>query len=280
MQYFIGTHKPHWLTLSHLPLFISNRTLATRKRLPRAVCDWALDSGGFTEINTFGDWQTTPEQYVAQVRRYASEIGRLQFASQQDWMCEPSVLRKTGFSIRQHQAFTVANFLTLKHLAPELPWMPVLQGWEVGDYLNHAELFERCGIELAKLPRVGVGSICRRSASSAPILIGYLMAHLEDLNIKPHAFGAKTSILENAGGMIASADSMAWSFHERKHKTGNQNKFSAAAAWYERTIVPTMRDLKPHAQAIQRMRETYDPKPANNNATNAGQLALPFGKVA
>lgn len=230
--------------MSEVPLFISNRALQgrngkARKTMPRAVCDWALDSGGFTELKQYGGWRTTPEQYVAQVRRYVQEIGRLQFASQQDWMCEESQLARTGYTVREHQALTVMNYLTLRELAPELPWMPVLQGWSVGEYLDHAELFERCGVELAKCARVGVGSICRRN--TWPVRTTHLLRILsEDHGLKLHAFGAKSTILAAAADLVASADSLAWSYHERREKTGNQNKLSAALAWHEKHIAPVI----------------------------------------
>jgi integrase len=57
-----------------------------RRRLPRARCRWALDSGGFTELSLFGRWQTTPAAYAAAVARYTDQIGKLAWASPQDWM--------------------------------------------------------------------------------------------------------------------------------------------------------------------------------------------------
>jgi hypothetical protein len=50
-------------------------------RLPRAAAGWALDSGAaFSELSLFGEWRTTPRQYVAAVRRYDDEIGKLEWA--------------------------------------------------------------------------------------------------------------------------------------------------------------------------------------------------------
>jgi hypothetical protein len=36
LRFWLGTHQPHWLALTDVPLFVSHRTLAQRRRLPRA----------------------------------------------------------------------------------------------------------------------------------------------------------------------------------------------------------------------------------------------------
>jgi hypothetical protein len=246
LQYFVGAHRPHWLALSELPLFVSHNTLRGRKTLPRARTSWALDSGAFTELAKFGRFETSPAEYAAAVRRYASEVGRLEFAAQQDWMCEPEALRRTGLTVEQHQARTIDNYLALRSIAPELPWMPSLQGWSVYDYGRHVEQWEARGVDLASLPRVGVGSICRRTSSTSIMLI---LNDLAGFDLKLHGFGLKTEGLRIAGGHLASADSMAWSFAARRAnredghrlagtKTGEQNKLHAAVAWFEERIAP------------------------------------------
>jgi len=70
--------------VSDVPLFLSRRWLAGRKSLPRARGPWALDSGGFTELSTYGRWTLTPVDYAAEVRRYAGEIGNLAWAAAMD----------------------------------------------------------------------------------------------------------------------------------------------------------------------------------------------------
>ena len=46
------------------------------------------------------------------------------------------MLAKTGLAIAAHQAHTVANYLELRSLAPDLPFVPVLQGLGRDDYLG------------------------------------------------------------------------------------------------------------------------------------------------
>src|SRR2546423_119303 len=138
--FFLGTHQPGWLSTAPVPLFISDRRLRSYRRLPRATGSWALDSGGFTELSTHGDWShgPTPTEYAARIRRYRDEIGHLAWAAPQDWMCEPWILAKTSLTMVEHQRRTVDNYRHLTTIVPDLPIIPVLQGWTVADYLHCA----------------------------------------------------------------------------------------------------------------------------------------------
>ena len=214
MRFYLGTHKAHWLAKAGVPLFISRRTLAPRKTLPRATAPWALDSGGFTELNKHGKWETGPETYAKEVRRFRDEIGMMDWAAPQDWMCEEKVLQKTGLSVRHHQMYTLLNYVTLLNLDPGLPWIPVLQGWTMGDYLDHVEMYLKAGVDLSKAPVVGVGSVCRRQAT---IRTSLLMTWLADEGLKLHGFGVKISGLRVYRQHMASADSLAWSYNARRN---------------------------------------------------------------
>lgn len=127
--FWLGIHEPSWLERVDIPLFVSRRRLGRLKRLPRAIGPWALDSGGFSELSLHGRFELPPAAYAAEVRRYRDEIGGLAWAAPQDWMCEPAMLARTGLSVDEHQRRTVANYLELRQIAPEIPWIPVLQGW-------------------------------------------------------------------------------------------------------------------------------------------------------
>lgn len=213
MRFYLGTHETSWLAKTDVPLFISRRRLSLRKACPQAVGRWALDSGGFTELSMFGEWRTSPAQYVAEVRRWRDEVGNLDWAAAQDWMCEPFILEKTGKTVAEHQRLTVENYLTLRDLAPEIPWAPVLQGWACPEYRRHQEQYEAAGVDLASLPVVGLGSVCRRQHMlPVSILIGGL--HRDGLKV--HGFGFKTKGLQLAGRHLTSADSLAWSYDARR----------------------------------------------------------------
>jgi hypothetical protein len=227
MQFFLGTHMPSWLAeprFADVPLFVSRRTLAQRKNLPRAAGSWALDSGGFTELQMHGEWKLTAREYAAEVRRFRDEIGRMEWAAPQDWMCEPIVLaggRASGgivfagtkLSVEEHQRRTVENFLELRSIAPDLPIIPVLQGWTLFDYWRCEEAYARAGVDLRAEPRVGVGTVCRRQGTAEATRI---MSSLAVGGLKLHGFGFKTQGLQACHLAMDSADSLAWSFAARR----------------------------------------------------------------
>jgi hypothetical protein len=209
-RFWLGTHRPNWLATLNVPLFVSHRTLSPRKTLPVAACDWALDSGGFTELALHGQWVTTTSQYAEAVERYGVEIGRLQWAAPMDWMCEPFMTDKTGLSVREHQDRTVANYLDLRDRGP---FIPVLQGWTPTDYEACIGLYAEAGVDLAREPLVGVGSVCRRQNTAE---IGRIFHALTQAGIRCHGFGVKKEGVARYGRYLASADSMAWSFQARR----------------------------------------------------------------
>ncbi len=237
---YLGTHKAGWLGWIGVPLFVSRRQLFQRRTLPRAEARWALDSGGFSELSLFGRWETTPRQYAAEVRRYAAEIGRLDWAAIQDWMCEPFMLQKTGLALAEHQRRTVESFETLRELAPEIPWAPVLQGFARDDYLRCVEMYERRGHDLRRAPVVGVGSVCRRQATGEA---ERFLRELHGMGLRLHGFGFKVQGLRRVADVLASSDSLAWSLDARRapplfgctHKScANCSRW--ALAWHSRLL--------------------------------------------
>jgi hypothetical protein len=211
--FYLGAHQPHWLWRVRFPLFVSHRQLARRRSLRPTSCRWALDSGGFTELSMHGRWVTPAAAYAQAVARYAENIGGLDFAAPQDWMCEPQMTERTGLPVREHQERTVASYLELQELAPGLPFIPVIQGWHLPDYLRCVGLYESAGVDLTALPRVGLGSVCRRQSTTE---IAVIVTELARCGLRLHGFGVKTGGLHLYGHLLASADSMAWSYAARR----------------------------------------------------------------
>lgn len=288
MRFYVGTAKPQWLSRTDVPFFVSRSSLGKRTdTFHRALGPWALDSGGFTEIEKHGRWTVDPETYAREVRLWQREIGNLEWSSPQDWMCEPHMLlrailadgygdgvreRRTGekdlayrkyliskaeewignprrFKIlRQrvcvHQQRTIDNLLTLREVAPEVPWIPVLQGWFAQDYFAHANAYYRAGIDLKAEPLVGLGSVCRRSKLDEAELV---ISVLSDMGFRLHGFGLKKTAFRNkvVASQLASADSMAWSLGGRydgkvcktgKHKGPCNNCLNWAIEWRDQTL--------------------------------------------
>lgn len=226
MKLYLGTHKPQWLRFPQLegvPLFISRRQLDTRAKLPAAITELAVDSGGFTELQQHGRWTLSPEEYVERLRRYRDQTGTLSWAAPQDWMAEDVVRHGgtfagvrfvgTGLSVEAHQELTVANLIQLRELAPDLRIIPVLQGDTLPAYVRCAELYAQAGVDLKAEPLVGLGSVCRRQATAE---IGSLVRELSEEGLALHGFGVKSDGLRLYGHLLATADSLAWSFHARR----------------------------------------------------------------
>ncbi|KZM73296.1 hypothetical protein [Nocardia terpenica] len=217
MKFYLGTHQPQWLTRVDVPLFVSDRTLRQRRTLRRAMGPWALDSGGFTELSTHGNWSNgpTPAEYASRVCRYRETVGGLIWAAPQDWMCEPYITAKTGLTVAERQRRTIGNFLELRSLAPVLPFAPVLQGWRRDDYLACVDLYTAAGVDLSAEPIVGLGSVCRRQGTSdAAAIVTDLVAAVPGIRL--HGFGIKITGLRRYGALLTSADSMAWSYTARR----------------------------------------------------------------
>lgn len=222
MDFYVGADAT-WLGQARYPLMVSHGRLRTRKSYRRALAPWVCDSRGFTELQQNGRWSITPEQYVTALRRYRDEIGMLQWASPQDWMCEPIVISGgtaggvtfagTGLSVVEHQRRTVANFLELRSLAPDLPIIPALQGWSLTEYLNCVDMYADAGVDLRAEPVVGLGSTCRREGTREVL---ELVTVLTRAGIRLHGYGAKTQGLAMYGHLLASADSFSWSYGARR----------------------------------------------------------------
>jgi hypothetical protein len=211
--FYLGTPQPGWLARVDVPLLVSHRTLRTRRAVPRALAPWALASGGFTDLTLHGGWQTSPREYAEAVTRYAEHVGRLVWASPQDWMCEPAILERTGLSVDAHQARTVDNYCTLVALAPTLAFIQVVQGWDLASYLRCVGRYAASGVDLAAAPLVGLGSVCRRQATGE---IGAIATELARAGLRLHGFGVKQRGLAAYADQLASADSLAWSYAARR----------------------------------------------------------------
>ncbi|MFD7661268.1 hypothetical protein [Streptomyces sp. NPDC059788] len=251
--------------------FVSRVRLAQRKSpVPQALHPYCIDSGGFTELQRRGRWTLTAEQYVAEIRRYLDGLGPdlCRWVAPQDWMCEDIVIRGGAgargavfhgtrqarglqpdeaeedltMAVRIHQRLTVKNYLELTAMAPEVPFIAVLQGNTLADYQACDEMYAAAGIDLSQLPVVGLGSVCRRQATSE---IREIVEHFAGKGYRLHGFGVKTLGLAQYAGDLTSADSMAWSEDARRsaplpgHETRHINCANCpdwAIRWHQRIV--------------------------------------------
>lgn len=222
--FYLGVHRGRWLEdhrFHGVPLFLTYNLLSQYRRhgdaFPKGIAtDWALDSGAYTEITTYGEWRDDPDTFGGRVYRFLGDVGRPpDFVAPQDWPCEPAALAASGLTVRDHQELTIDSYLWCIREFPHAPWMPVIQGWTVPQYLDHMEMYRAAGVDLAAEPRVGLGSVCRRDSTAA---IAAVVHALWSRGIRLHGFGVKRDGLAAVGHMLASADSMAWSATARRSR--------------------------------------------------------------
>jgi len=211
--------------------FISVNRLKGR-RSDFAANDWIMDSGAFTELLLYGKYRYSVDDYIYCINRW-SNCGNLECAISQDYMCEPFILSKTGLSIVEHQQLTIERFDQIIKLT-SIPIMPVLQGFEPKDYINHLFMY---GERIKAGIRVGVGSICKRNGNPTEIIRVLESIKQERPDLKLHGFGLKKTSLQNTyiTSLLYSADSMAWSYAARKQGR-NANGLEEALRFYNKII--------------------------------------------
>jgi GNAT superfamily N-acetyltransferase len=251
MQFFVGLHQP--VDAQHFDrCCISVNRVRGRKK--PVECDEVLvDSGSFKELELFGAYRHSVDEYADELYRlHTAGVVRIAAAVAQDYMCEAFMLARTGLTIADHQRLTIERYDALQTALcnrfrvnhPEqlpFPVMPVLQGYAPADYARHVEAY---GDRLKPGMWVGVGSVCKRNGDPEAIVdVGCaILAVRPDLRL--HGFGVKRTALLHPGvrAMFATADSMAWSFAARKQGR-NANDWREAAAFVSH--VENASDRKP-----------------------------------
>lgn len=221
MTVWLGAPDPAWISWIDRPVCVSYSRLRrmTRDGLPYADSEarWFLDSAGFSDVNKYGRYRDTAEEYMTAVRLYDARIGGLEWASIQDYMCEPSALAATGLTAEAHQLATVRSYFDLTGLWSERashrrpsPFRAVLQGDTPESYVRCARIYAEHGVDLAAAEIVGLGSVCTRESTRE---IAEVVTAVREAvpGIRLHGFGVKTGGLSLYGAGLTSVDSQAWS---------------------------------------------------------------------
>lgn len=239
MDIYLGMGDPSWLDrpeFEGVPRCVSAKQLDEYRKIRKSNGPTFLDSGAFTLIKTYARWPFTPEQFVEKTRRQVAALGpeNVVAIGQMDMMCEEVVIyggnTKDGHFVGtrhflglpadatfddyvfEHQRITVANFVLLRLLAPDLPIIPIIQGFTLAQYLRCVRMFREAGVDLLSEPLVGIGSMCRRQGTTeAKEIISAIAA----LGIRLHGFGVSAKGIKLYGGLLASTDSQAWSYGGR-----------------------------------------------------------------
>lgn len=173
----------------------------------------SLDSGGFTAAARWGRYPWEPEAYVEWVRQMTRDVPAA-FVACMDYACERGVDRSSLATNRERIEATWINENLLRTIAPDLPWLGVLQGNTLDERRWDIERRQRFGL---LFPFMGLGSICRRPAREAADVIRFYREHVPGTRF--HAFGLDCRALDcgdDAATAIASWDSYAYTWPRGK----------------------------------------------------------------
>jgi hypothetical protein len=249
VRFYVGLHQPADAQHFGLSCISINRIRGRKKPVecPRVL----VDSGAFTELNLYSGYRDGVEEYAAELYRLHIQcVIKIEAAVAQDYMCEPFMLAKTGLSVADHQRLTVERYDALVAELDRLfegecpfPVMPVLQGYAPADYVRHVEMY---GDRLNLGMWVGVGSVCKRNGDPAAIIEVLSAIHHLRPDLQLHGFGVKQTALMHPGvrALLATADSMAWSFAARKQGRDG-NAWQEALAFAERVTKIATQAIKP-----------------------------------
>lgn len=197
-------------------VLISAATLWNGKRFKNLnhhphVQELFLDSGGFSFFYKSGDYEFKLYQYV----NLAYEL-EPDYVAVMDYPCEPEVSRKKYKTNIERIHQTLDNALKLVDLAPELPWVMVVQGYTPAEYLWCLDLIKERELVTKTM---AIGSLCvRKKIGEAWKVIKLVKAELPGW-VRLHGFGVDLRFLRNRNIFHAlySTDTAAWKMNNRAH---------------------------------------------------------------
>jgi len=220
------------------------------RRPPSNVKTMCIDSGGFTAARRWGRYPWSVEQYVEFIRAVSRDVP-LDFCAILDYACEPSVDRSTLETNQERIVATIRNEARCYEAAPDLPWLPVLQG----DTLEERSFDLAIRKEVGMLPAgyAGIGSICGRGAVAARRVVKFYADQLPGRVF--HGFGMHICALDDDAvyAVVKSWDSYAWTWGrgqkgvdrpaECYHRTGETwSSYTRRLAefYWKETILPRL----------------------------------------
>lgn len=190
-----------------------------------------IDSGGYSFIKGKGDYQTSPQQYVEYIKRVRPERFALR-----DYPCERDVLDKHDRTVADHQRMTTEAHKKLLGVIEQrdvrAEWYPVVQGYEISEYLEHLDELRSEGLIDNRL---AIGSICgRETVEEIEDIITAINAKVPD--VKLHGFGVKQPALLQNDTVISkldSADSQAYNIRGMYESRNDSRPFTWQEAAFQ-----------------------------------------------
>lgn len=173
------------------------------------VAGMCVDSGGFTAARRWGRYPWSTEQYADFIRAISRDVP-LAFCAIMDYACEPTVNRSILATNQQRIDATIENEQACRAAAPDLPWLPVLQGDNLAERAYDLSRRRETGL----LPEcyAGIGSVCGRGAVAARKVIQFYAGQL--FGMRYHAFGMHIGAMDDrvVPGALRSWDSYSWTW--------------------------------------------------------------------
>lgn len=250
--FYLGTDRSNWVWKGPEtgPIFLAYHVLGARKTpFPRGRTRFALDSGAYMQLAKHGRWTVGAREYAERVCQINAETGVMEWAAIQDWLCDPGSLAATGLDVLEHQKRTVTSWIALTKIAPQIRWVPVLQGWAPDDYMRHLQMYGDSGTDLRDVPLVGLGSIARRQQDDEVVEI---LERVSAEGVSLHGFGVKTGGLRRSLPFLKSSDSMAWSWIGRMRGDDPSARHSREyAESYRREVLDLIAETERHVSFVQ-----------------------------
>jgi len=219
--------------------------MTKNNRPPPSVRILFVDCGGFPSSFLYGGYTSSDEDYL----RYVKNVNATMFALR-DYPCEPQILQKYNVTPIDQIHKTLDNHLKLLELIEKFNVfsrpIPVIQGWELDEYLYCLDLFKEHGLIF---DYIAIGSLCRHSATKTIRKIILTLRKELPRWVKIHAFGVKLNVLKDKATWDAlySVDSSAWDFWARFEKLKSNERESK-----------TLETLKEYLQKISKLKTLFE----------------------
>jgi len=196
-----------------------------RGMIPESTKRLFLDSGGYSFFTRWGKYPFSIEEYVIFAQSIQDEYPLTEVAIM-DFPCEPNTNRSILKSNKERIDNTVQNALSCIDYDPNLPWVPVIQGYTLNEYLYCLDLYKDAKMYHDDFHLWAIGTLCARKKLDG---IRSMVVNITDkINAPVHTFGMNYRFLKDPQIFfsIYSSDSGAWSYNGRAHeKLGDLIKY-------------------------------------------------------
>ena len=196
------------------PYILLNHASKTNRR-PKSAKLLFVDCGGFYN-SLAGNYKTSDTEYLEYVKSVNAD-----FFALRDYTCEKEVCKRLKTTTKEQIKKTFEHHLRMLEYLDDFLLdcngkkaiaVPVLQGYELEDYLYCLDLYREAGLINSYM---AIGTLCRRNATrEITKIVGKLREELPDW-VMIHAFGVKIPTLKRIWNLCDSIDTGAWDFVSR-----------------------------------------------------------------